>query len=58
VQVAVIGLDYAGPVTAACHGHDVRGVDVDVAKVDASPLVTRAPAAPTPAGPNPGITSR
>jgi GDP-mannose 6-dehydrogenase len=37
MKVAVIGLGYVGTVTAAClaaNGHDVWGVDVDVAKVD------------------------
>ncbi len=37
MKVAVVGLGYAGTVTAAClaaKGHDVRGVDVDAAKVD------------------------
>jgi len=36
VKVAVVGLGYVGTVTAAClacRGHDVRGVDVDAAKV-------------------------
>lgn len=38
MKVAVIGLGYVGTVTAAClaaNGHDVWGVDVDAAKVDA-----------------------
>jgi GDP-mannose 6-dehydrogenase len=37
MKVAVIGLGYVGTVTATClasRGHDVWGVDVDVAKVD------------------------
>ena len=37
MKVAVFGLGYVGTVTAAClasQGHDVWGVDVDVAKVD------------------------
>ena len=37
MKVAVFGLGYVGTVTAAClasHGHDVWGVDVDIAKVD------------------------
>jgi GDP-mannose 6-dehydrogenase len=37
MKVAVIGLGYVGTVTAAClasSGHEVWGVDVDVAKVD------------------------
>jgi len=37
MKVAVVGLGYVGTVTAACvaaNGHDVRGVDVDAAKVD------------------------
>jgi GDP-mannose 6-dehydrogenase len=36
MKVAVVGLGYVGTVTAAClaaNGHDVWGVDVDVAKV-------------------------
>src|SRR5205807_4766202 len=47
VRVAVFGLGYVGTVTAAClasGGHEVRGVDPEVAKVDmvsggASPVV-------------------
>jgi GDP-mannose 6-dehydrogenase len=38
MKVAVVGLGYVGMVTAAClasHGHDVWGIDVDPAKVDA-----------------------
>ena len=37
MKVAVVGLGYVGTVTAAClaaNGHDVWGVDVDVAKVE------------------------
>jgi len=37
MKVAVIGLGYVGTVTAAClaaKGHDVWGVDIDVAKID------------------------
>jgi GDP-mannose 6-dehydrogenase len=37
VKVAVIGLGYVGTVTAACvaaNGHDVWGVDLDIAKVN------------------------
>jgi GDP-mannose 6-dehydrogenase len=37
MKLAVVGLGYVGTVTAACmasNGHDVRGVDVDAAKVD------------------------